>query len=64
MDNAYPLIENESEDALTFARCTRCENEAMLGHDGKGYCGMHYAEAVGWLEQVEDKDALDNPVAA
>jgi len=60
----YPNVVAETETELTYATCQRCEHDAMLEHDGHGYCGMHYAEAVGWLtpENVTDKDAVE-PIA-
>lgn len=60
MENPYPVIVGDSDDELTFEKCALCDNEAMMLFEGKGYCGMHYAEKMGWLEHIENKD--ENPI--
>lgn len=58
MTNDYPRIASDTGDEITWERCVLCESDAMMEFEGKGYCGMHYAEKMGWLEFVELKDAV------
>ncbi len=58
MDKVYPNIASDTGDEITWEKCALCSNDAMMGFEGKGYCGMHYAEKMGWLDVVEVKDVV------
>ena len=58
MDNDFPKVIGEVNGEFQFEKCSLCENDAMMGIDGVAFCGMHYAEKMGWLEQVVDKDIV------
>jgi hypothetical protein len=50
MEKMYPLVVKDGDVELTFEPCHArdCDEEAMMEHQGHGYCGAHYAEAEGW----------------
>ena len=48
MDKEYPFIAEDRGDELVWEKCALCDKDAEMGHEGKGYCGQHFAEVMGW----------------
>ena len=55
MEQEYPKVVSDTADELTYEACTMCDNDAMMGHNGKGYCGVHYSEVMGWDVPMDEQ---------
>ena len=62
-DNDYPKIVSENEeDGVSYEPCYLCDGDAMVGHEGKGYCREHYLMVAYYLSPpVHVLDGVDLP---
>ena len=62
-DNDYPKIVSETEESISYEPCVLCDADAVVGHEGKGYCRDHYLMMAHGLapHPVHVLDAVDLP---